>query len=179
MTIADDAAKEQRRSDQVARPFRVAALIVVTIALTVEHGYVIVLVVLIGLPALLWGAAAADRARYRRRLSPDLLACAAASMRGDRGRRYIGVLNVERSALRWAPLKRFRKRGATEVVIPWTGATSVSAARISPSWSSWMVRSDALAVDVTDGPTAIFFVTSPKVIYAALNETGHSVLVPK
>jgi hypothetical protein len=179
MTVAEDAANELRRRDRVARPFRVASLILFVVAVGVGAGLVVVLATVVVIPLAIWAVVAADRSRYRRKLSDGVSARAGAGMRIlAGGRRWIGVLSVERGGVRWAPSKRFRKRGARDVFMAWDVLSEANAARVSPPWTNWMARTDVLVFGLTDGTRFIFSVTSPQVIYAALAEAGHGVPFP-
>lgn len=104
MTGADDAANEIGRRDRAARPFRIAALAVFVVALGLSTSFVVAVATLLALPLLIWLAVAADRARYRRDRDENVAARTGAIMRrAATGRRWIGVLSVERDGVRWTP----------------------------------------------------------------------------
>ncbi|MDP9336054.1 MAG: hypothetical protein M3Q30_22470 [Actinomycetota bacterium] len=178
MTAAEDAAKDVRRAQRRARPFRIASLVLFVVVLGSRTGLITIFAIVVLVPLAIWAAVAADRYRYTRNLPKGVVARTGAVMRSARGRRWIGVLSVEQGGVRWTPSKRFRKRGAEDVVVPWEAVAATTAARASASWASWMARCDALAFEQTDGSRVVFSVTSPQVIYRALAESGHSPPVP-
>jgi hypothetical protein len=177
MTAAEDAASKVRQAARRARPFRIGSLVLVVVALGLRTGLIVALSTVVLVPVAIWAAVAGDHLRYTRGLANGALARAGAGMQIRGGRRWIGVLTVEPGGVRWTPSKRFRKRGADEVVVQWQTIADVTAARTSARWTNWMARTDVLAFEQTDGTCSTFTVTSPQDIYRALGDSGLSVEV--
>jgi hypothetical protein len=152
-----------------------AALLVFVLAFGVAYGVGAAVVVVVLLPALAV-VLAADRYRLNRRLGNGEVARAYARMAGSQGSRdrFTGVLTVSSDGIRWNPLKRFRRRGAVDVFLPWNDVKHVTSARVSPAWLSWAVRNDVLAIEWLGG-SVVFSVTSPQVIYPELHDRGYPI----
>jgi hypothetical protein len=105
---------------------------------------------------VLASAGASVRAKALEAFDPTL------QLRGGPSAQFLGEVLVAPETFTWRPLKRFRTRGAQDIVIPWSDVVEMNCLRLGG-----LIRCDACNLSLADGSDLLIYITSPENVEAA------------
>lgn len=151
----------------------------------VLHGGIVAGVLVVLTPAivvgLIWVLLRRERRHRVRRLPEGVLATATATARshhlrsfdptlqlqGGPNAHFIGDVEVCATTIAWRPGKRFRRRGAHDIVVPWANVEEMNCLRLGG-----LFRCDACSLLLRDGRELLVYITSPVSVETAASSLG-------